>query len=152
MTKIFAQAGEGRRCTPPPSLLLYLPSPTKLWCTLQLRGQIPFPYFFSTPYTYVLCGFISHQGPPISSLYGEARSQELGLGTHRLGTSRPQVLYRSFTVLYKTKLQRRLFVLSHTFCSQLRNIREPEAIFLNVYGAQESIPSNEFRQPGGPVR
>ncbi len=28
----------------------------------------------------------------------------------------------------------------------------PETVFLNVYGAQESIPRNEFRQPGGPVR
>ncbi len=30
-----------------------------------------------------------------------------------------------------------------------------EPVFLNVYGAQESIPRNEFRQPmlpGGPVR
>ncbi len=24
---------------------------------------------------------------------------------------------------------------------------EPEPVFLNVYGAQESIPRNEFRQP-----
>ncbi len=32
---------------------------------------------------------------------------------------------------------------------------DPEHVFLNVYGAQESIPRNEFRQPmypGGPVR
>jgi hypothetical protein len=31
----------------------------------------------------------------------------------------------------------------------------PEPVFLNVYGAQESIPRNEFRQPmkpGGPVQ
>jgi hypothetical protein len=30
----------------------------------------------------------------------------------------------------------------------------PEPEFLNVYGAQESIPINQFRQakPGGPVR
>ncbi len=31
----------------------------------------------------------------------------------------------------------------------------PEPVFLNVYGAQESIPRNEFHQsmwPGGPVR
>jgi hypothetical protein len=30
-----------------------------------------------------------------------------------------------------------------------------EPVFLNVYGAQESIPRNEFRQPmypGGPVQ
>jgi hypothetical protein len=30
-----------------------------------------------------------------------------------------------------------------------------EPVFLNVYGAQKSIPRNEFRQPmkpGGPVR
>ncbi len=30
-------------------LSLYLPSRAKLWCTLQLRGQIHFPYFYSTP-------------------------------------------------------------------------------------------------------
>jgi hypothetical protein len=30
-------------------LSLYLTSRTKLRCTLQLRGQIHFPYFFSTP-------------------------------------------------------------------------------------------------------
>ncbi len=31
----------------------------------------------------------------------------------------------------------------------------PEPVFLNVYGAQESIPRNEFRRPmlsGGTVR
>ncbi len=28
----------------------------------------------------------------------------------------------------------------------------PEPVFLNVYGAPELIPRNEFRQPGGPVR
>ncbi len=28
---------------------LYLPSLTKLWCTLQLRGQTHSPYFYSTP-------------------------------------------------------------------------------------------------------
>ncbi len=33
-------------------LSLYLPSPTKLWCTLQLRGQIPSP-FSPLPYMYV---------------------------------------------------------------------------------------------------
>jgi hypothetical protein len=27
------------------------------------------------------------------------------------------------------------------------NTGEPEPVFLNVYGAQESIPRNEFRQP-----
>jgi hypothetical protein len=30
-------------------LSLYLTSLTKLWCTLQLRGQIPSPFFYSTP-------------------------------------------------------------------------------------------------------
>ncbi len=41
---------------------------------------------------------------------------------------------------------------------QLRNLfflggfSTPGAVFLNIYGAQESIPSNRFRQPGGPVR
>ncbi len=28
---------------------LYLPSRTKLWCSLQLRGQIYSPYFYSSP-------------------------------------------------------------------------------------------------------
>ncbi len=35
------------------------------------------------------------------------------------------------------------------------NSKYTEPVFLNVYGAQESIPRNEFRQPmqpGGPVR
>jgi hypothetical protein len=27
------------------------------------------------------------------------------------------------------------------------NLLRPEPVFLNVYGAQESIPRNEFRQP-----
>jgi hypothetical protein len=33
-------------------LSLYLPSRTKLWCTLQLKRQIYFPYFYSTPFLY----------------------------------------------------------------------------------------------------
>ncbi len=33
----------------PPSFPKYLPSRTKLWCALQLRGQIHSPYFCSTP-------------------------------------------------------------------------------------------------------
>ncbi len=37
----------GWGCTPTP-LSLYLPSRTKLWCTIQLRGQIHY-YFYSTP-------------------------------------------------------------------------------------------------------
>jgi hypothetical protein len=35
-----------------------------------------------------------------------------------------------------------------------KQARRTEPVFLNVYGAQESIPRNEFRQPmepGGPV-
>jgi hypothetical protein len=35
----------------------------------------------------------------------------------------------------------------HTFI--LRNSPRPEPVFLNVYGAPESIPRNEFRQPMG---
>ncbi len=31
-----------------PPLSLYLPSRTKLWCILQLRGQMHSPYFCST--------------------------------------------------------------------------------------------------------
>ncbi len=34
-------------------LSIYLPSRTKLWCTLQLRGQINSHYFYSTP-TFIL--------------------------------------------------------------------------------------------------
>jgi hypothetical protein len=36
-----------------------------------------------------------------------------------------------------------------------KNIPLTEPVFVNVYGAQESIPRNRFRQPlytGGPVR
>jgi hypothetical protein len=33
------------------------------------------------------------------------------------------------------------------FTSSLNICGEPEPVFLNVYGAQESIPRNEFRQP-----
>ncbi len=29
----------------------------------------------------------------------------------------------------------------------LRRLGKPEPIFVNVYGAQESIPGNRFRQP-----
>ncbi len=36
-------------------LSLYLPSPAKLWCTLQLRGQ-PHPPYFSPLHQHVLCG------------------------------------------------------------------------------------------------
>ncbi len=45
----FARAGEGggggSNAYP---FSLYLPSRTKLWCTLQLRGQINSPYLYST--------------------------------------------------------------------------------------------------------
>jgi hypothetical protein len=36
-------------------LSLYLPSPAKLWCTLQLRGLIHSPYFSSTPICTLRC-------------------------------------------------------------------------------------------------
>ncbi len=36
-------------------LSLYLQSRAKLWCTLQLRGQIHFPYFSSTPIRTLWC-------------------------------------------------------------------------------------------------
>ncbi len=50
MTEKLAQPGEGWVLRARP-LSLYVPSRTKLWCTLQLRGQIrsPWPYFYSTP-------------------------------------------------------------------------------------------------------
>ncbi len=38
-----------------PPLSLYLPSRAKLWCTLQLRGQIHSSYFFL--YSFHLCNF-----------------------------------------------------------------------------------------------
>ncbi len=44
----------------------------------------------------------------------------------------------------------------HVLPAQGRDVLEyTEPVFLNVYGAQDSIPRNEFRQPmqpGGPVR
>jgi hypothetical protein len=44
----FALAGKGGGCTPTPHpLLLHLPSPVKLQCTLQLSGQTPEPCFNS---------------------------------------------------------------------------------------------------------
>ena len=44
----FALAGKGGGCTPTPHpLLLHLPSPVKLQCTLQLSGQIHWPFFIS---------------------------------------------------------------------------------------------------------
>jgi hypothetical protein len=47
MMEKLAQPGyaEGVHAHP---LSLYLPSRTKLWCTLQLRGQIHSSYFYST--------------------------------------------------------------------------------------------------------
>ncbi len=55
---------------------LNLPSRTKLWCTLQLRGQIHPPYFYSTP----IC----------TVLYGEAGGErrEGGLGEGGMGKKR----------------------------------------------------------------
>ncbi len=44
-----AQPGEGVGCTPTP-LSPNLPSHTKLWCTLQLRGQIHSPIYLLYPY------------------------------------------------------------------------------------------------------
>ncbi len=43
-----AQPGEGFGVDAHPCSL-YLPSQAKLWCTLQLRGQIHYPCFSSTP-------------------------------------------------------------------------------------------------------
>jgi hypothetical protein len=33
------------------------------------------------------------------------------------------------------------------FLAPIDCLKIPEPVFLNVYGAQESIPRNEFRQP-----
>ncbi len=52
MMEKLAQPNEGAGCTPsrpPPLTTVYLPSRAKLWCTLQLRGQIHSSYFYSTP-------------------------------------------------------------------------------------------------------
>jgi hypothetical protein len=48
MLEKLAHAGEGGGMHFHP-LSVYLPSLTKLWCTLQLRGQIHSPDFYSTP-------------------------------------------------------------------------------------------------------
>jgi len=48
----LAQAGEGMGVHAH-SLSLYLPSRTKLCCTLQRRGKIHYPYFYCIP---ILCG------------------------------------------------------------------------------------------------
>jgi hypothetical protein len=53
MIEKLAQADEGWGVHAHP-LSLYLPSRTKLWCTLQLKGQIHPP--ISTIPQYVLCG------------------------------------------------------------------------------------------------
>jgi hypothetical protein len=56
-------------------LSLYLPSRTKLWCTLQRRGRIHSPYFYSTPIC-TLCSSV--QTPDI--LHCHAHSQPAGTG------------------------------------------------------------------------
>jgi hypothetical protein len=33
------------------------------------------------------------------------------------------------------------------YCAKKKVFKGAEPVFLNVYGAQESIPRNEFRQP-----
>jgi hypothetical protein len=48
MMEKLAQAGKGGGVYAR-TLSLYLPSPTKLQCTLQLRGHIHSPYYISTP-------------------------------------------------------------------------------------------------------
>ncbi len=54
MTVKSAQPGEGGGVHALP-LSLYLPSRAKLWCTLQLRGQIYTPPISPLP-LFVLCG------------------------------------------------------------------------------------------------
>jgi hypothetical protein len=57
--------------------------------------------------------------------------------------------------LHKVLILHSLFVpVTAQFCHKF-SYKRPEAVFLNVYEAQESIPRKEFRrpmQPGGPVR
>jgi hypothetical protein len=51
MMEKLTQPGEGGECTPIP--FAPLPSRAKLWCTLQLKGQIrTLPLFLLYPYMY----------------------------------------------------------------------------------------------------
>ncbi len=48
-----------------------------------------------------------------------------------------------------------LFRVQRLFCDNLtctNAMSNPVPVFLNVYGAQESIPRNQFLQPDGPSR
>jgi hypothetical protein len=57
-----------------------------------------------------------------------------------------QRIYRRHFV-WQQKKENRLYVeLSYIF-NGVNCLLTPEPVFLNVYGAQESIPKNEFRQP-----
>ncbi len=70
MMEKLSLAGEGCRVHAHPPHYIYH-HPTKLQCTLQLRGQLPGtlpPYFISTPY--VLCGLHDNQ-PGLGDVSGE---------------------------------------------------------------------------------
>ncbi len=59
MMEKSAQPGAGGGCTPTPFHSIYLPSRTKLQCTLQLRGQMHPHYFYSTPICTLRCLLIT---------------------------------------------------------------------------------------------
>ncbi len=72
----LAQSGEGWGMHSHP-FSPYLPSSTKLWCMLQLRGQIHSPYFLLYPYMYSVEGrgakrcqrlWDTNAGPPQQSV------------------------------------------------------------------------------------
>jgi hypothetical protein len=51
-------------------------------------------------------------------------------------------------IIFKPEpMQRRTKKLENQFHHLKLDQQCPEPVFLNVYGAQESIPRNEFRQP-----
>ncbi len=49
MMEKFSQAGEGGGVGTPTPFHYTVSTITYLWCTLQLRGQVLSPYFYSTP-------------------------------------------------------------------------------------------------------
>jgi hypothetical protein len=61
-------AGEGGGCTPHP-LLLHLPAPVKLQCTLQLSGQIQWPCFISCKDMYSVVPPFKADAKAVYSLY-----------------------------------------------------------------------------------
>ncbi len=109
-------------------------------------GTMLWPSFATT--TLVICGTFRAccdsclLRPPSSSLSSPLLSSS---------SADPSELAHSFVSCGTSPGKRRHFY-SHVL-AQMRITGEP--VFLNVYGARESIPRNEFRrpmQPGGPIR